>query len=310
MGKPVLLGFGCRGGGRPVRVFPLRVNGILVLFHGYIDESYDPEYETVFTLSCLLSTGKIWMNLSRAWKLMLDSWNRRLKKQGRPQISRYHAADCSNLKREFKGWSLDEQKELFADILKIFKRHQVDTVALSVNLQDMDIYFPEARKYAQPDLRTFLYGMTTRFLIGRIADRFCKRYPNPKIALVHDRNEYDSVMLDAFNQQIADPAFEHRDCFTTFAPAGWENCIPLQPTDLVAYENFKDALRKINPRERRISLKMLVDLDAFSGRAQSMDKPAILRLREEMMATALSLPTPHLIKRPTALINSKSKDEA
>ena len=61
--------------------------------------------------------------------------------------------------------------------------------------------------------------------------------------------------LDGFNQQLADPAFEHRNSFTTFAPAGWENCIPLQPTDLVAYENFKDALRKINPRERRISLR-------------------------------------------------------
>lgn len=278
-----------------------------MVFRGYIDESYNAH---VFTLSCLISTGKIWSEFSRAWKLTLDSVNRKLKAKGRTTVSRYHAADCSNLKREFADWTTDEQRALFADILKVFKRHQVDTVALSVNLQDMDTYFPEARKYAQPDFRTFLYGMTTRFLLGRIADRFCIRYPNPKIALVHDRNGYDSVMLEAFNQQIADPAFEHKDCFTSFAAAGWETCIPLQPADLVAYENFKDALRKINPRERRISLKMLVDLDAFSGRAQSMDKPAILRLREEMMATALSLPTPHLAKRPTTLINFKSKGGA
>jgi hypothetical protein len=272
-----------------------------VFFRGYIDESYDPEYENVFTLSCLLSTGKIWVDLSRAWKLMLDSWNRRLKKRGRPKISRYHAADCSNLKKEFKDWSTDEQQEFFADILKIFKKCQVDTVALSINLQDMDAYFPEARKYANPDFRTFLYGMTTRFLVGRIADRFCTKYPNPRIGLVHDRNAYDAVMLDGFNQQMADPAFEYKECFTTFAPKGWEHCVPLQPADLVAYENFKDAMRKINPRERRISLRMLVDLDAFSGRAQSMDQAAILRFREEMMATALSLPTPHLIKQPTAV---------
>ena len=280
---------------------PLGVDGMLVFFRGYIDESYDPEYENVFTLSCLLSTGRIWVDLSRAWKLMLDSWNRRLKKQGRPKISRYHAVYCSNLRGEFQGWSLDEQKELFSDILKIFKKYQVDTVALSVNLRDMDTYFPEARKYAKPDFRTFLYGMTTGFLIGRIADRFCTKYPNPRIALVHDRNAYDAVMLDGFNQQMSDPAFEHKACFTTFAPMGWEHCIPLQPADLVAYENFKDALRKINPRERRISLKMLIDLDAFSGRAQSMDQPAIIRLREEMMATALSLPAPHLVTPPTAL---------
>jgi hypothetical protein len=151
----------------------------------------------------------------------------------------------------------------------------------------------------------FLYGVTTKFLIGQIADRFCTKYPNPKIALLHDRNAYDGVMADAFNQTKTDPHFVDGTCFTTFGSVGWEDCVPLQPADLVAYENFKDALRKINPRERRISLKMLIDLDAFSGRAQSMDKPAILRLREEMMATALSLPMPHLIKQPNALINFK-----
>jgi hypothetical protein len=69
----------------------------------------------------------------------------------------------------------------------------------------------------------------------------------------------------------------------------------------VAYENFKDAMRKINPRDRRASMKMLIDLDAFSGRAQSMDKPAILKLREGLMAAAMSQPAPHLIKRPTTV---------
>ena len=187
-----------------------------MLFRGYIDESYDPEYKSVFTLSCLLSTGKIWGDLSRAWKLMLGSWNRRLQRHGRPKISRYHAADCSNLKKEFKDWNVDEQKELFVDILKVFKKHQVDTVALSIDLQDLDSHFPEARNYAKPDFQTFLYGMTTKFLIERIADRFCTKYRNPRIALVHDRNAYDAIMLEGFNQQMADPAFEHKECFTTF----------------------------------------------------------------------------------------------
>jgi hypothetical protein len=274
---------------------------MLVFFRGYIDESYDPEYENVFTLSCVLSTGKIWLEISRAWKLTLDSWNRRLKRQGRPVISRYHAVYCSNLRKEFKGWSEDEQKELFTDIVKIFRKHKIDVVALSVNLRDFDAYFPEARKYAQPNFRAFLYGMTTKFLIERIADRRSSQYPTAKIALVHDRNDYDSVMLDAFNQAMKDPHFEHKEAFTTFASTGWEHCIPLQPADLIAYENFKDVMRKINPRERRISLKMLINLDTIGARAQSMDKDAILALREAMMAAVLSQPMPHLTNRPTGL---------
>jgi hypothetical protein len=80
-------------------------------FRGYIDESYNAH---VFTLSCLISTGKIWSEFSRAWKLTLDSVNRKLKAQGRTTVSRYHAADCSNLKREFADWTTDEQRARLA----------------------------------------------------------------------------------------------------------------------------------------------------------------------------------------------------
>ena len=262
---------------------PLGMDGLFVFFRGYIDESYN---QHVFTLSCLLSTGKIWSEFARSWKFTIDSWNKKFKRQGRQTFARYHATDCSNFKREFANWTKDEQREFFADILKIFRRHQVDTVALSVNLDDFDKYFPEARKEAKPDFETFLYGMTTKFLIERIADRHCVKNPANKIALVHDGCGYSGVMLDAFNHAKHDLNFAYGDCFTTFAASDWKHCIPLQPADLVAYENFKDAMRKINPRDRRVSFEMLIDLDAFSGRAQSMDKEAILRLRKEMIATA------------------------
>lgn len=43
---------------------------------------------------------------------MLESLNAKLKRQGRGQLTRYHAADCSLRKGEFAGWSVDEQKEL------------------------------------------------------------------------------------------------------------------------------------------------------------------------------------------------------
>lgn len=254
-------------------------------FRGYIDESYNAH---VFTLSCLISTGKIWSEFSRAWGLTLNSVNKRLKAQGRHAISRYHAADCSNLKGEFADWTTDEQKAFFADILKIFCRHQVDTVALSINLDEFHQVLPEAKQEARPDFKTFLYGMTTKFLIGRIADRHCTRTSSARISLIHDRCAYDAVMQEAFSQQMTDPNFAYKSCFTTLTSTGWERCIPLQPADLVAYENFKDAMRKINARDRRISLEMLIDLDAFSGRAQSMGAEAAQKLREGLLAASVS----------------------
>ena len=277
------------------------MDGVFVFFRGYIDESFDPRLSKIFTLSCLLSTGKIWSDFARAWKLMLGSWNRRLKRQGRPTISRYHASYCSNLKGEFAGWSKDEQRELFSDILKIFERHQVDTVALSLNLDDLDKYFPEARREAKPDFTTFMYGMMMKFLLNSIASPEYTKNPGSRIALIHDRCAYSNAMFEAFSQMKVDPGARYSDRLATFAASDWRSCIPLQPADLVAYENFKDAMRRISPRERRPSLEMLIDLDAFSGKAQIMDKNAILEFRKGMMETALSLPAPHLIELPTAV---------
>jgi hypothetical protein len=77
---------------------------------------------------------------------------------------------------------------------------------------------------------------------------------------------------------------EHHTIFTTIAPFGWEDCVPLQPADLVAYENFKDAMRKVAPRDRRKALEVLVNLDSFGGRARFMGTDAIAEWRQVLLA--------------------------
>ncbi len=269
---------------------PLGMEGVFVLLRGYIDESYN---EHVFTLSCLLTKGKIWDEFARSWKIMLRAWNRKLEAQGRSKISRYHAADCSNFKREFADWTKEEQREFFSDILKVFARHPVETVAFSLDLGAFYRVFPEAITQDPTERQKFIYGMSVKMLLGRIADRYCVEHPNTKFALVHDHCDRGGTMYDAFNAMKNDPGFEHGDCFVTFASSDWQHCIPLQPTDLVAYENFKDAMREVNPRDRRISLDLLLDLDSFGGRAQLMGERAILKMRHDLtMAGIPSLVTP------------------
>jgi len=71
--------------------------------------------------------------------------------------------------------------------------------------------------------------------------------------------------------------------FTSIMPIGWEDWVPLQPTDLVAYENFKDSMRKKNPRDRRKALDALVNLDSFGGRARFMGTQAIEQWRDTLL---------------------------
>jgi hypothetical protein len=62
-----------------------------MMLRGYIDKR-----QNIFTLACLISTSKEWAESERAWKIYLAGWNKRLKKLGRPPLTRYHASDCRN----------------------------------------------------------------------------------------------------------------------------------------------------------------------------------------------------------------------
>ncbi|MFZ1166193.1 MAG: hypothetical protein WAO04_03325, partial [Candidatus Sulfotelmatobacter sp.] len=55
---------------------------------------------------------------------------------------------------------------------------------------------------------------------------------------------------------------------------------PLQPADMLAYETFKDALRQFNHKERRLSLKYLLQSGSFSGRSKQMSVDNIAEWRE------------------------------
>jgi hypothetical protein len=94
-----------------------------VIFRSYIDESFDKD-QKIFAFFCLTLMSKDWREMERIWKLRIDSVNKKLKKQHRQTISRYHASDCSGRRKEFKGWTHDERDEFVKDLFGVFKRFQ------------------------------------------------------------------------------------------------------------------------------------------------------------------------------------------
>jgi hypothetical protein len=98
--------------------------------------------------------------------------------------------------------------------------------------------------------------------------------------LFHERSDYDAAYLEGFNVMMNDSTFRGKDLFSTIAPMGWEDCVPLQPADMLAYETFKDALRQFNHKDRRASLDYLLQSDKFGGRSKQMSASNIKEWRE------------------------------
>jgi hypothetical protein len=248
------------------RNFEQSLFAVLVL-EGYIDEGFDHEW---FTLSCLIGWGSMWFHIENAFVYLLEKTNASLKAQGRRTISRYHATDCSNLKNEFSDWSVEEQIEFTKKIVQIFRRHPLVVVAFSLNLRELVEEIPETK----PNPQGFAYVLLLYHLMVEIGNVVLSKpeYAEDRIALIHERSDYDSPLLEAFNQMKEDDTFHYRERFTTIASMGWNDCVPLQLADFLAYENFKEAQGTEANRRRRKSLEALLDLPSFAGRSKRLGR--------------------------------------
>jgi hypothetical protein len=251
-----------------------------MLVVGYIDESANNK---LFTLSSILTTPAKWTDIEIKWKAVLRGTNKALRKQGRPEISRYHAADCSSCKGEFAGWCVDEQIEFSKKLIAIIKYTMATVMAYSMPLDDFVAVYPERNENPEKEMYGFLLTFMMTQLIHDIEKQAGPHLRPYRIALIHDRSSRDGDMLAAFNHMKEDVTFKGREHFTTIAPKGWEDCIPLQAADLLAYETFKDAANRISPkpRPRRKSLESLFEPNTqFGGHSLSFNRKSLEILRE------------------------------
>jgi hypothetical protein len=249
-----------------------------MFFRGYIDESYSKK---IFTLSCIMSEQPDWHKIELSWKKVLGSKNRELMAQGRLPISRYHASDCSSRVNEFAAWSVEEQIDFTRKLLRILERRFLNVVAYSVPLEDFVEIFPE---YAGGDPLPECYGLLLRFLMIEFVKQIDAvrekgiQVNSLHVVLIHERSRYDGALRRAFTSMLNDQTFRGREYFSTLTAMSWEECVPLQVADLLAYENFKDSERAGSGRDRRKTLQIML-ANGLGGRSRRFDANSLREFR-------------------------------
>jgi hypothetical protein len=258
--------------------------GVSVLFKGYIDESYD-KHQRLFTLSCMIGKGKTLYEMERLWKLRLRARNKQLEKERRKTLSRYHAADCNAREGEFHGWQKAERDEFVLELFQVFKRIPLHCIAIDMDLDLVCKVFPE---FSVDRLR-LAYMLLTDFLLFSIGEDFVRfaggNIGDHKVTLFHDRTangKYDATILRQFSNTLATPGFPHRALFTSITSFRWQDCVLLQPADLVAFEALRQAQHFHEQKDSRKSFDALVSFDTFGIHLQSFrDEGAVLSLRQK-----------------------------
>jgi hypothetical protein len=247
------------------------------VLRGFIDESHDGDNPPkVFELSCIVTNDTGCVNFGMEWGALLESKNEELRKQARQEISRFHAADFNNYQGEFRGWTPDEQKDFSRRMVKVFERNPVHIHGWNMPLQLLVQEFPETAS----NPIGFAYITLLTHMMEQIGDTTLSIYKKEVISLHHDRCDYDAVLQEQFMGLVAeDSTFKYRNRFASLTSETWEDCLLLQPADLIAYENFKESMRAHTNRDRRGSLAAIVELDAVSGRSRGFTQKGIREMK-------------------------------
>jgi len=254
--------------------------GVFVFLKGYIDESVSKDLR-IFTLSALVAQGHEWVPLAEEWEAMLAEVNLRLVASGRKALRRYHATECNARDNDFEGWSESEQRDLTSRLLAIINRHPLKAVSFSIDLRALE------KIISGKDLIGSAYAVTTLFLmygLGRwIDDKNVNKEENLHLTLIHDHCDWDEEMLTRFKSLKEDPQFAYGRYLTTLAPLGWKDCILLQPADLMAYENMKDAERRLDSRKTRYTFQKICENDSTGILNRTIGPEMLQSLGEEFM---------------------------
>ncbi|HEV2960536.1 MAG TPA: DUF3800 domain-containing protein [Candidatus Angelobacter sp.] len=209
----------------------------------FCDESYN---DKVLTLAGFMATEVEWGKLRRKWKS-------RVKKAG---VSRFHAAPLNAYDGEFESWrGTTKSRDFVVPLLNIIKHRLMVGFSFAMLLGDYDKYTsPVAKdKLGSPYLCCF------KHCIAMAAQSMNSMPAEDKFAVILDRNPEEKQARDLFGKIKDDSTVPYRHRLATCVAGSWEEYIPLQPADMIAYDTFKllDDTHFHGKLEWRKSLKTL-----------------------------------------------------
>ena len=261
---------------------------VFALLTGYIDESYTGENEPVtFGLCCVYAPFKDWFWIENGWRKVIEAKNADLATQGRKSIKRYHSKEISNYEEPFDDWNNNERSEFTSYLLSHgINGNFIQSYTLTANLKQVAEDWPRVKFEG---VQRFGYHSMLRMIMLKLFELIPPVFGSgAHISLIHERCEFDGVLLDAFNHFLKAASPERAAMFTSITPMGWERCTPLQVADFCAYESMKD-VHRLRPEEirkkargRRKSLAAFLDMPSTGGICEEIPRHEILRWKEQV----------------------------
>ncbi len=233
-----------------------------MIFEFHCDLSYDgspegnakgkPHQPKTYVLGGFFSSSITWGNVEKKWRAINE----------KHKVPRFHAAHLNGKTHEYEGWDdtkkIAYSKELLSVVHEEGKRMYAVTCGMFADEYRNIISEEGRRKMGSPYLACFNSCVTR---VARMMDEpgAGNTLPEDKFAVLIDPDEGYLEAVESFYRMKENPTFLHRARLATCAPLKMEECVAMQPADLIAYETFKrlHAQRK-RKAEIRYVLKALM----------------------------------------------------
>jgi Protein of unknown function (DUF3800) len=226
----------------------------------YFDESANSS-----TIACggWIGFDSQWDKISRDWSARVQHESRINQKHKLKPITRYHASDCANRLRQFSGWDVSRQIRFTKKLHEIMAG---ETATTKCRVHDRPMIFgwavsvADARETFKDDLtemelKRYCYSICVHECLKEVERVARVHYPDETINVVHDRGGFADAAVRAVNNLMGNKNSQ----LATVSLTSWDQCVPLQCADMVAYDVFKSMGKRFSGSEEiRKSLAAIV----------------------------------------------------
>lgn len=225
----------------------------------FLDESYD---KRIFIVGGFLSYEDEWWKIEKKWKKTLRE----------NHLERFHAADCNNGFGEFRGWPPKRRTGLIKRLLRIIEQQEIYGIYSGVV---QPAYRDEFGVKRDDDA----YPLCLQHCIEIIGEKTARLPLTEKVKIIVDTCRFSGKGAEVFHFMKYGHSWDQGARLHSITYSSWQDFVPLQCADLMAYESFKLVLRGEFEQHRpeRKSFEMLRRRPIFGGH---FDHEAMRKLKD------------------------------
>jgi hypothetical protein len=250
---------------RPRYVFlkDLKFSRFYCMLKAYFDESYDHATMCVGGWIC---DENSWKQIESKWLARIEHERRMSVKNGFTPISRYHATDCANLKREFReenGWNIARQICLTKRLIDIIGSADPKPIgiAIGISLTELRAFKPDL---TDKEAKEHAYSFCISECLDNVRHVMRARLTDERVSVFYEQSKQFGYLAGEAFQRGQDRRLPGANQIITVAPGRWQDFPAFQPADMIAYEGFRltASIKRGNVKLRK-SLEQVIGHDVF-----------------------------------------------